>query len=179
MNTIELVRRAGAAAIAAAALAAPAASAAGKPVPCNGKLLATDPAGDAFVGFIGLAESPVPAGPNTDFTGLFINNFAGKHTVNYSIADLSTTVPPDATSIGYRINYEIGDVTNYLQVSIASAGTVTYSYGHSETGGLARTATRPVPCSRARTASSRSSSPPRTRARWPASTCSPPTSAGP
>ena len=62
LNTIQLVRRVGAAAVTAALLAAPAASAADKPVPCNGKLLATDPAGDAYVGFVGLAETPAPAG---------------------------------------------------------------------------------------------------------------------
>ena len=135
---IQLARRAGAAALAAALLAAPAALAADKPVPCNGKPLGTDPAGDAFVGFVGLVESPVPAGPNTDFTSVFINSADGKVTVNYSIADLSTTVPPDATSIGYRMNYEVGAVTNYLQVSIDSAGTVAYSYGHSETSGLVK-----------------------------------------
>ena len=138
MNTIQIARRAGAVAIAAAALAAPVASAADKPVPCNGKPLGTDPAGDAFVGFVGLVESPVPAGPNTDFTSVFINNADGKVIVNYTIADLTTTVPPDATAIGYRMNYDIGDVSNYLQVNIDSAGTVTYSYGHVETGGVVK-----------------------------------------
>lgn len=135
---LNLRRAAVMAAMAAAALAADPAAAADKPVPCNGKPLATDPTGDAFVGFVGLAESPVPAGPNTDYTSLFINNVAGKHTVHFSVADLETTVPPDATAIVYRMNYEVGATTNYLQATIDSAGTVTYVYGHSETAGLVK-----------------------------------------
>jgi hypothetical protein len=132
MNTIRLARRCGAATLAAAALAAPAASAADKPVPCSGKLLVTDPAGDQKVGFIGLVESPMAAGPNTDYTGLFINN-NGKVTANLVISDLSTKVPADATAIVYRMNFDVGDAAYYVQAIIDSAGTVTYTYGNLDT----------------------------------------------
>lgn len=124
-------RRAAVATLVAAALFAP--SAAARPIPCSGKPLVTDAAGDAYVTVGPVAESPRPAGPNTDLTGLFINNDAGHRTVNLVIADLSTDVPTDATGIRYRMTYEVGGEGRYLQAAIDSEGTVTYTYGRGAT----------------------------------------------
>lgn len=133
-------RRAAAALAAAAAtalLASSAAPAADKPVPCAGKLLVTDPAGDAFVGFIGLAETPVPAGANVDITGVFVNSIDGRVTFNIRVDNLDKTVGDGATANVYRLNYTVGEQTNYLQATVSSSG-VTYAYGHSDTAGLVK-----------------------------------------
>lgn len=122
----------GAAALAAVALAAPAAEAADRPRPCQGSPILTDPAGDAFIGVGPVGESPREAGPNTDLTGLFINNRGGRHTVNITIADLTTAVPTDATGVSYRMTYKLGDASNFLRAVISSEGTVTYTYGRGD-----------------------------------------------
>ena len=116
---------------------APSAQAQEKPAPCSGKLLVSDPAGDAFVGFVGLVESPVPAGPNVDITGIFINSRDGRVTFNIQVAKLDKTVGQGATANVYRVNYDVGGASNYLQATVNSAG-VAYSYGHSETSGLVK-----------------------------------------
>jgi hypothetical protein len=120
----------------ACAAAAPAA-AADKPVPCGGTVI-TDPAGDAKVGFIGLVESPVPGGANTDYTSLFLRTDGNKTTLNLQVVELTTAMPPDATAISYRLNYAFGEQTNYVQAVIASGGATTFTYGHSETSGLVK-----------------------------------------
>lgn len=124
------------AALAAIAMMAPGAQAQApaKPVPC-GPYLAEDPKGDAFVGFLGLAQTPVPAGANTDFTALFVRADAGKVTVNMQVADLSKTVPPDASAIVYRMFLDVGDAGNFVQARINPTGDPVYTYGHTgETG---------------------------------------------
>lgn len=133
-------RRAGAvlaAAAAAAMVASSVAPAADTPQPCAGKLLVTDPTGDAFVGFIGLAETPIPAGANVDVTGIFVNNIDGRVTFNIRVDNLDKTLGNGATANVYRLNYTVGTQTNYLQASVSATG-VTYSYGHSDTTGLVR-----------------------------------------
>ena len=121
----------------AALVAASPAAAAEKPTPCTGKLLVTDPAGDAFVGFVGLVETPVPAGPNVDLRGIFVNSRDGRVTLNVVVDNLDKTVGQGATANIYRLNYDVGDQSNYLQARVDSAG-VTYTYGHSETSGLVK-----------------------------------------
>ncbi len=113
------------------------ASAADKPAPCQDKPQVTDPAGDAFVGFVGLFETPIPAGPNVDVTALFINSRDGKTTFNIQVDNLDKTVGSGATANVYRLNYGVGDATNYLQARVDSTG-VAYSYGHSDTTGLVK-----------------------------------------
>jgi hypothetical protein len=137
MSFHRTLTRATAAAVAALACTAVPALAADKPAPCSGKLLVTDPVGDAFVGFVGLVESPAPAGPNVDITGVFVNSKDGRVTFNIVVNNLDTAVGPGATANVYRLNYDVGDASNYLQARVDATG-VAYSYGHSETSGLVK-----------------------------------------
>jgi hypothetical protein len=114
------------------------ASAADKPAPCNGKLLVTDPAGDAFVGFVGLVESPIAGGPNVDLTGIFVNNKDGRVTLNVVVDNLDKTVGAGATANVYRMNYDVGDASNYIQARVDATGAVAFTYGHLDTAGLVK-----------------------------------------
>lgn len=121
------------AALAALALtAAPAMGQTAKPAPCTG-LQAQDAQGDAFVGFIGLFETPVAGAPQVDYKGLFFRRDGGKITLNAVMADLKKQVPPDASAVSWRLLYTQGDVQYYVQATLmAGAAEATFTYGHIE-----------------------------------------------
>lgn len=79
-----------------------------KPVPCDGVLSITDPAGDAFVGFAG-TSSPVAAEANQDVKGLFFRTEGTKVFAHLVVKDLTATIPPGAMGIVYRLIYTTED----------------------------------------------------------------------
>jgi methionine-rich copper-binding protein CopC len=118
-------------ALALALTAAPAAAQVAKPVPCTGNQ-AQDATGDAFVGFVG-NDTPIPADPSGDLKTLFFRRDKGKVTVNFSLTEVKKAVPPGATSLSYRMYFNIGDVQNFIQTSLATgASEPTYVFGHTE-----------------------------------------------
>jgi hypothetical protein len=121
-----------ASALALALTAAPAAAQAPKPVPCTG-MQAQDAVGDAFVGFVGLFETPQPAGANMDFKNLFFRRDKGKVTANLVVANLDKSVPPDAGFASWRVNYDIGDASYYVTASVENGKDPVFSYGHIDT----------------------------------------------
>ena len=119
-----------AAASAVALVSAPAALAQA-PTPCTP--VTSDPTGDQSYGLAG-NQSGIPAAETVDITGLYFHRAAGgKTTANAVIANLSKTVPAGSAGLVYRFFYTAAGTDYFLEVDVATDGTVSYTYGHIET----------------------------------------------
>ena len=73
-----------------------------------------------------------PAPKEVEIENAFVNA-AGTPTINYTIADLTGTVPPPATSITYSTVYAFkADTTSFVRAHIDFSGGVVFEYGHTE-----------------------------------------------
>jgi hypothetical protein len=118
------------AAVACAVVAAPiGAQQPAKPAPCNG-MFVSDPAGDQKYYVLG-NQTPAAGPENGDQLGLFMNRTGSKTQAAMVIANLSKKIPEGSDSIVYRIFYDLGDVTHYLEASIfvIAPEEVRFSYG--------------------------------------------------
>ncbi|HVL94420.1 MAG TPA: hypothetical protein VM266_01030 [Solirubrobacteraceae bacterium] len=81
------------------------------------------------------ASDPIadPAPRQVEIENAWVDTTATGATFNMTVADLTGTVPPPATSITYAGVYGgAGDATNFVRAHVDFSGTVVFEYGHQE-----------------------------------------------
>jgi len=106
-----------------------------KPTPTCAGIDFTDPVGDQAIDPVGVGLGALPAPVDMDITGGFFKYDADSSgsaslTANIQVANLTKDVPSGATGVSWYYFWTVGAQQYFVTAQIDTAGTPTFTYGH-------------------------------------------------